>query len=115
MNGIEMPIVSDLSGAVYVCQLVLRVTCSHLKPADFRVLGYMANWASLLKDSLKAVWRWERRACRSPVWLCLIAKGDDGSGAPKSLHSFGTISWMKNTKEYYSYIVYVMFCMSGEG
>lgn len=75
------------------------------------VKGQPQGWLS----QITPVWRWERRACRSPVWLCLIAKGDDGSGAPKSLHSFGTISWMKNTKEYYSYIVYVMFCMSGEG
>lgn len=72
MNGIEMPIVSDLSGAVYVCQLVLRVTCSHLKPADFRVLGYMANWASLLKDSLKA------------GFLKLLLCGD-GKGEPAAL------------------------------
>ena len=43
-----------LSEALCVCQLVFRMTCSHLKPAASRVVYYMAIWVSLLKDSLKA-------------------------------------------------------------
>lgn len=57
INDISMHIVSRfhiLSGAVCVCQLVFRMTCSHLKPAASRVVYYMAIWVSLLKDSLKA-------------------------------------------------------------
>ena len=94
-----------LSEALCVCQLVFRMTCSHLKPAASRVVYYMAIWVSLLKDSLKAGFlklllcgRGERRASHSPVWLYLIAKGDDGTIPPKSHHLLGTISWMRNKK-----------------
>lgn len=51
MNGMSMPLVSGLSGAVCVCQLV---TCSHLKPAASGAPGSVASWVSLLKDSLQA-------------------------------------------------------------
>ena len=61
------------------------------------VKGQPQGWLS----QITPVWQGKGEASRSPVWLYLIAKGDDGTVPPKSRHLLGTISWMRNTKEHY--------------